>query len=166
MKGDGIAAPALAFGWERQSVRDQRGRFGGEGNFSCDCQFAGRVETHITEARRGAVHSECEGVPETIAHIRSPARETIAPSGKIEALLFSELHIDATLTDTLATHAREICLAADLEREAAVQDVIPHVPLGDARRVHRADEIARAMCDAHANLHGAHSIHLGHGKVG
>src|SRR5439155_4721248 len=127
---------------------------------------AGRVEMHVTEARRGAVHSECEGVPETIAHIRSPARETIAPSGKIEALLFSELHIDATLTDTLATHAREICLAADLEREAAIQDVIPHVPLGDAWRVHRADEIARAVGHADANLHGANAVHGGHGEVG
>src|SRR5258706_16064123 len=101
----------------------------------------------------------------TITHIRSPARETIAPRREIEARLLSELHINAALANAFAAHAREVCLAAHLQGEAAIEYVIPHVPFGGARRVHRADEIACAVRHRNANLHRADAVHGRDGEI-
>src|SRR5262245_42590476 len=134
MKGNRIAVPTLAVGREGESVSDERGRFRRKGDLGFDRDFPRRSEAHIAKARRRAIHLEDGRMGKAIAHIRASAREAIAPRSEVEALLLAELHIDASLPDTFAAHAREIRLAADLEREAAVQDVIPHVPLGGARR--------------------------------
>src|SRR6185436_1889629 len=99
--------------------------------------------SHIAEARLGPIHFKRKSVGKTVAHVGASTRQAVAPGGKVNPLLFSELHIDAALADSLAAHARKIGLTADLEREAAVQDMIPHIPFGNPWRVHRADEIAR-----------------------
>src|SRR5262249_32256802 len=135
-----VAAPAPAFGRECESMRDEPGCFRGEGDLGFDGYATGRVEGYVTESGCGTVDLELEGVREPIAHVGAAPREAVAPVGEVEARLLSESHVDAALTDTFAAHAREIGLAADLEREAAVEDVVPHVPFGKARRVHGADE--------------------------
>src|SRR4051794_24487047 len=90
--------------------------------------------------------------------------EALAPFCEVDLLdATSELHIDATLSHTRATHAGEVRLAANLEREAAVHEMIPTVPLKKPRRVHRADEIAHAERRADEDLVSAR---VGNGDVG
>ena len=45
--------------------------------------------------------------------------------GVVDASLLAELHVDPALADARAAHAGEIRLAADLQREAAVHEVVP-----------------------------------------
>src|SRR5204863_5470377 len=77
----------------------------------------------------------------------------------------AELDVDAALPHTALADTGEIGLAAGLEREAAVHDVVPAVPLRHAGRIHGTDEIAQALSAGDADLLGADAVHLGNGQV-
>ena len=78
-----------------------------------------------------------------VADITFAAAEGFDPAVVVEPAV--EFHIHAANANALAGHAREVRLTAGDDRDAAVQDVIPDVPLGLAGRVHRGDEIHRAL---------------------
>src|SRR5262249_52639659 len=75
------------------------------------------------------------------------------------------LNIDTALANARAAHAGEVGFAADFQGEAAVHDVIPAIPLRNARRVHRADEIAVPLRNRDENLLGANAVQLRNSQV-
>ena len=84
----------------------------------------------------------CKRVAVAVADVRAALGQALAPLGVIDLVDLAELHVDAALANAAAGDAREIGLAAGLEREAAVHDVVPAVPFRHARSVHCTDEVA------------------------
>src|SRR5581483_4722381 len=103
-------------------------------------------------ADRLVAAAEIQGMRVSVGDVRLPFANALAPLGEIDLVHFAELHVDAPLADPAAADAGEIGLAAGLQREAAIHDVIPAVPLRHASGVHGADEIADAHCGRDANL--------------
>src|SRR4051794_32117056 len=101
-----------------------------------------------------------------IGHVRSALGQAGTPGGEINVVGLAELHVDTALPDPAAADARKIGFTRDLEREATVHDVIPAVPLGQALRVHCADEITQALGRCYADLLSPDSIHFRDGVVG
>src|SRR5438876_10895457 len=100
-----------------------------------------------------------------VRNIGAPLRHALAPGREIDLLNLAELDIDAPLADSAAADAGEIGLAAGLEWEATVHEVIPAVPLRHTRGVHGADEIAQPLRRRDADFLSADAVHLRDGHV-
>ena len=94
--------------------------------------------------RRCSFDAKFQRVGVAVGDVRSSLGDAVAPLGEVDFVDLAELHVDAALADAAAGDAREVGLAADLQREAAVHDVVPAVPFRHAVGVHRADEVAHA----------------------
>ena len=118
---------------------------GANATFAFTVTLPGFVELHRRRTGRLAVDRELQGVGVAVGDVRAALGQALAPVGEVDLVDLAELHVDAALADAAAADAREVGLAADLEREAAVHDVIPAVPLRHAGGVHGADEVAQAL---------------------
>src|SRR5262245_14650197 len=84
-----------------------------------------------------------------------------APGPEIDLVHLAEVNVDPSLPDPAAADAWEISLAAGLERETTIHDVIPAIPLRHARGIHGADKIAQPLRNRDAYFLGADAVHLG-----
>src|SRR5438046_3248241 len=101
----------------------------------------------------------------TIRDVGSSHRQPLAPNGKVDAVDFSKLDVDSPLSNAGPAHAWKIRLAADLQREAAVHDVIPTIPFRHTGRVHGANEIAKSLRNRDEDFLSADAVQLGNGQV-
>ena len=119
----------------------------------------------VVKPGRSVIHPKIKSVGESVRDIRTTLCQAITPRAEVDLLHRAQMHIHAALSHAFAAHAGKVGLAADLEWKAAIEQVIPHVPLRDARRVHGADEIAHSRRRAHTNFHRPHAVHLRHREV-
>src|SRR5439155_10260250 len=116
-------------------------------------------------ARLLAADRELQGVGVAVGDVGPALAQALAPGGEVDLVDLAHLHVDAALADATAADAGEIGLAADFEREAAVHDVIPAVPLRHALGVHGTDEITQALGGGHENLLRADAAQFRHHQV-
>src|SRR5262249_28389939 len=114
---------------------ERRGRR--ESDLGLHLHRAGLREVQFV-AGRLAIHAELESVGVPVRDVRAALGESFGPGREVDLVDLAELDIDAPLADAAAGDAGEIGLAAGLEREAAIHDVIPAVPFGHAVGVHGA----------------------------
>src|SRR5262249_27110482 len=88
-----------------------------------------------------------------IAHVAAAEADAFGPVVEVERT--GEFHVDAAHADAGAADAREIGLAAQLEREAAIEDVVEAVEFIVAIGVHRTDEVAQAFGHVNEEFVGA-----------
>ena len=141
---DHLDQPRLARWSSRPPTAVPSDRLGGEGHLGFHRHFAWFLQLDLV-AGRLAVDGELQGVGVAVGDVGTALGQALAPGGKVDSVDLAELHVDAALADPAAGDAGEIGLAAGLEREAAVHDVIPAIPLRDPQRVHGADEIAQPL---------------------
>src|SRR5438132_1666276 len=103
----------------------------------------------------------------TVRDIRASFRKSSAPflETHFGNCAVSHFYVHPSLAHATAAHAGKIGFTADLERNAAVHQVIPSVPFAHTPGVHRADEVAHAISRANENLHRTRTIHRGQNHV-
>ena len=126
---------------------------------------------------RDVVDTEVEGVCKTIGDVRPSLGQSPTPFCEIDLFDFfcciggrigffgREFDVDSPLANSTAAHAREIGFAADFEREATIQQVIPRVPFLDASSVHGADEVADPFGRRHTDFHRTDAVHFRDRKI-
>jgi len=105
-------------------------------------------------------HREGRRVGVAVGDVRPAEAEALAPGIEVDRFDVAQADVDPPLADPRPAHAGEVGLAADLQGEAAVEQVIPAVPLGRPGRVHGADEVAEILGDRHRDLHRPDAVHL------
>src|SRR5215216_4609951 len=100
-----------------------------------------------------------------ITHVTASARHAVAPLRIVDRSLFAQLHVRPPLPDSRAAHAWEIRLTTRLHGQAAIHQMVPRVPFADPVRVHRTDEVARAVGGRHKNLLRAYAVQFGDGMI-
>src|SRR6185369_14857401 len=73
MERNRIAGPTPSLRRQGKSMSNQGRRFGREGHLRLDCNFAVRIETHLTETGRNAINFERHCMRKSIADIRPSA---------------------------------------------------------------------------------------------
>src|SRR5208337_1037728 len=99
-------------------------------------------------AHVAVAHAEIDEVAAAVADVGPAFLGALAPAVEIEPAVV-ELDVDAPQADALAVNAGKIGLAADPRAKAAVQGVIPDVELPGNWRVHRRQDIDRAVHHVH-----------------
>ena len=76
---------------------------------------------------------------EAVAHVTTTISDGLHPLFKGQ--LPVDLCVDSPDSNSLAAHAWKVGFSARGDSKTTVQDVIPHVQFGDARCVHRRNEV-------------------------
>ena len=141
---NGITDQTIAANGNRAAIGDLQRCLGTEGHLAADRHTTGLREPHFI-ARSLAIDAKARCVRVAVADITAAAGQSLTPLGEVEFPDAAELHVGAALADTRAAHTRVVRFTRALQRQAAVHQVIPGVPLQQPRGVHRADEITGAM---------------------
>src|SRR6185503_4691103 len=136
---DGVANKSFAIRRNNPAVSNRSGDLWRKGDFGANSHLPGRSQMQVAIPRREIVHGKSESVSESIRDVGTALCQAVAPRAEVDSFHWTELHVHPALSDALAAHAGKIGFAADLERKATVEQVIPHVPLGNTRCVHGAD---------------------------
>src|SRR5262245_25213002 len=102
----------------------------------------------------------------SIRNVRTSTYQSLAPRLKIKPIDLAKLHVRSTLPDACAAHTGEIRFPGGLQRESAVQKVIPAVPFQKPRSVHGADEVANAEDSGHKDFLRTNAVELRNREIG
>ena len=121
---------------------DGLGRCRSKGDTCLDTNGFCLGQRYLSKTGSDSSDPKIEGMSVTVGHIRATLLEPLAPLVKGKLINFPKLHINPALPDPAATHAGKVSFSAHLDREAAVEKVIPHVPLRNSGGIHGTDEVA------------------------
>lgn len=135
-----------------------------ECDFGLDREFAAGWDIdRIAEFARADLEAKTMGI--TIGDIGSSGRDSLAERAVVDHLDLTQMDIHAPLTDAAAGDAGEIGLAGHFQREPAIQNLVPAVPLRDAIGIHGTDEIADTQCGRHADFLSPNAVHVGDQQI-
>ena len=142
MKGDRITQETFASGRRQEALSDGLGSCRRKGDTCLDTNGFCLGQRYLSKTGSDPSDPKIEGMSVTVGHIGATLLEPLAPLVKGKLINFPKLHINPALPDPAATHAGKVGFSAHLDREAAVEKVIPHVPLRNSGGIHGTDEVA------------------------
>ena len=165
MKGDRITQEAFASGRRQEALSDGLGRCRRKGDTCLNTNGFCLGQRYLSKTGSDPSDPKIEGMSVTVGHIGATLLEPLAPLVKGKLINFPKLHINPALPDPAATHAGKVGFSAHLDREAAVEKVIPHVPLRNSGGIHGTDEIASPQRSRYTDFHSADAVHLGNHPI-
>src|SRR5262245_57675404 len=113
-------------------------RLGREGDLRPDVY--GRWPVQAERGTRGlTIHGKFQGAGIAVGNVRAAPGQARTPLAEVHRLHSPQVDVHPSLPDPGPAHAGEVGLAAHLDGQPAVEQVIPAAPLGNTGRIHRAD---------------------------